>query len=563
VRPEVFTRIPLYLRTLGYLKPRQIAYLFLRRIIQPRVRVPNAVTVRLRAGIRMDPAIPCATGASENEFVFLNKSKPFIPGCVDWSSREMPKLWRYNLHYFDYLHDPNRSMESMASLIADWVANGRLGAEDAWEPYTVSLRIVNWIKLFVQPGFADALQADWLESLYRQSLWLEKNIEYDILANHYLENGKALFFAGVFFAGDDADRWLAHGLTILAEQVQEQFLADGGHYERSPMYHSLVTEDYLDVINLIRANRGIVSAPTAGLFESRVLAMLEFLNDLCLPDDRIPLFNDSADGIASAPQEIFAYAGRILGYRRPASAHGLSVMPKASSGYYVIRDGADMLVVDCGHIGPDYQPGHGHCDTLSYELVIAGQRVIVDSGVHDYEDTPTRRYARSTQGHNTVAVDGQEQSEIWGVFRVGRRARPIHVVLEKLGESHARFTGSHDGFRRLPGRLIHRRTVEYRAAGGWEIRDEIQGEGAHRMESFIHLHPELAARVEGSVARIVNGGGCCVATIVAAHEAEIAVATGWYFPEFGRCIANVVLKLSCAGSLPLQMAYHIMKADVA
>jgi uncharacterized heparinase superfamily protein len=563
VRSEMLTRVPLYLRTLAHLRPRQVAYLFLRRIIRARVRVRGAVEMRLRASIRMDPAIPCVTDASENEFVFLKRSKPFKPGCVDWASREMPKLWRYNLHYFDYLHDPNRSRESISSLIADWVAHSRPGGEDAWEPYTVSLRIVNWIKLFVQPGFKDVRQADWLDSLYQQALWLEGNIEYHILANHYLKNGKALFFAGMFFDGDDADRWLAHGLTILTEQAEEQILADGGHYERSPMYHSLVTEDYLDVINLIRANGGIVSAPTAHFLESRVVAMLEFLNDVCLPGDRIPLFNDSAYGVAPAPQEIFAYAGRILGYRRPAKAYGLSVIPKESSGYYVMRDGTDMLVVDCGQIGPDYQPGHGHCDMLSYELVIAGQRVVVDSGVHDYEDTPMRLYARSTKGHNTVAVDEEEQSEIWGVFRVGRRARPIHVMLEKVGECNARFAGSHDGFRRLPGRLIHRRIIDYDVASGWEIRDEIQGEGVHRMESFIHLHPELVASVDGSVARVANANGRCVATIVAANQVEIAVDTGWHFPEFGQRLANVVLKLSCAGSLPLQSAYHIMRAEVA
>ncbi len=91
----------------------------------------------------------------------------------------------------------------------------------------------------------------------------------------------------------------------------------------------------------------------------------------------------------------------------------------------------DMMVIDCGAIGPDYQPGHAHCDTLSYELAIDGRRVIVDSGVHDYEPTQHRAYARSTPAHNTVVIDGQEQSEMWGVFRVARRARPLPAYVRQ------------------------------------------------------------------------------------------------------------------------------------
>ena len=103
-----------------------------------------------------------------------------------------------------------------------------------------------------------------------------------------------------------------------------------------------------------------------------------------------------------------------------------------ASGYFVIRNLDDMLVVDCGEVGPDYQPGHAHCDTLSFELASDGRTIIVDSGVYDYEDSEMRRYVRSTRAHNTAMVDGCEQSEIWGAFRVARRARPIQRIDRKV-----------------------------------------------------------------------------------------------------------------------------------
>ncbi|NJL17915.1 MAG: hypothetical protein HC938_12695 [Nitrospira sp.] len=176
----------------------------------------------------------------------------------------MPKLWRYNLHYFDYLHDPARSPENKGLLITDWIQHNPPDTEDAWEPYTVSLRIVNWIKFFLLQSAANPEEGNksfprqqWVENLYLQAVWLEQNIEYHILANHYLKNGIALFFAGAYFQGMDADRWLKKGVQILRKELDEQFLDDGGHYERSPMYHSICVTDYLDVLNLARHSQGV------------------------------------------------------------------------------------------------------------------------------------------------------------------------------------------------------------------------------------------------------------------------------------------------------------------
>lgn len=515
----------------------------------------------------MAPGISALNSSGDDShFCFLGRSKRFELGMGDWACKDMPKLWRYNLHYFDYLHDPQRSLENKCFLIADWTQRNPPGTQDAWEPYTVSLRIVNWIKFFLSMS-ASCLEEserqpkrEWVESLYQQALWLERNIEYHILANHYLKNGVALFFVGMYFEGVDADRWLKKGLEILRSELHEQFLADGGHFERSPMYHCICLVDYLDALNLAQHSSAAVSCEIAHEFPGKVATVLDFLSGICLPDGTIPLFNDSAFGIAPTPLQIFDYAGRVIGYKPPSRTADLMVKAFPASGYYVCRRGDDMLIVDCGQIGPDYQPGHAHCDTLSYELAIDGRRVVVDSGVFDYEPSQERTYVRSTRAHNTVMVDGEEQSEMWGVFRVARRARPLRVEIVKTADESLLFQGAHDGYMRLKGRPIHKRQISYDGHGNWVITDVLEGKGTHQMESFVHLHPDFS--ITESVAKNyrIEWNGEPVATIEALNPCQIRIEQGCYFPEFGLSHKNPVIAFSCSGEVPLQLSYRIRKA---
>lgn len=512
----------------------------------------------------------------DSHLCFLGRSKPFDPGTGNWASKEMPKLWRYNLHYFDYLHDSQRSSENKRLLVTDWIRHNPLGTEDAWEPYTVSLRVVNWIKFFLSsdaprsrmeagktspdhiPG--QVFRLEWMESLYRQALWLEQNIEYHLLANHYLKNGVALFFAGIYFEGADADRWIQKGQQILQEELDEQFLPDGGHFERSPMYHSICLVDYLDVLNLARNSRAVISHDVTDTFTSKVTAALDFLSGIRMPDGDTPLFNDSAFGIAPTPDQIFDYADRIIGYKASSSTADMTLHAFPATGYYVCRQGNDMLIIDCGPIGPDYQPGHAHSDTLSYELAIDGRRVIVDSGVYDYEPSLERAYARSTRAHNTVMVDGEEQSEVWGVFRVARRAKPLRAHIAATGHESALFEGGHDGYRRLSGKPIHTRRIACDGRGSWIVTDKVEGQGTHRMESFVHIHPDFTiAKSETGCFRIERDGEV-VATIEAMSACRVEIEQGCYFSEFGLRQENLVIAFSCSGEIPLQLSYRIQRA---
>src|ERR1019366_7255138 len=160
------------------------------------------------------------------------------------------------------------------------------------------------------------------------------------------------------------------------------------------------------------------------------------------------------------------------------------------SGYGIIRsaEARSTLIFDCGPLGPDYQPGHGHCDVLSYELSLGGQRVVVDTGVSTYEPGPERAYERSTAAHNTVRVDDEEQAEIWASFRVGRRPRVGELPGGNDGPAHF-LSGKHDAYRRLG--VAHTRTILFHTPDTWIVADLLRGSGSHLVESFLHFHSQV------------------------------------------------------------------------
>jgi uncharacterized heparinase superfamily protein len=476
---------------------------------------------------------------------------------MDWHPQDVPRLWRYNLHYFDFLIVEILPTERLDRLIDDWILTNPTGTPDGWEAYPTSLRIVNWIDYFLRTGEARPLKPNWLQSLYAQTLWLERNIEHHIRANHLLKNIVALLFSGTFFAGADAERWRRRGERMLARETLEQFLPDGGHFERSPMYHAIAARDLLDILNLWRTSPPSATAAVEALTQVAERG-LAFLTDLVHPDGGLALFNDAAHGVAVPADELHAYASRIAATAYRASA---GVMPqlisRPHSGYYGFRDGNDYLIVDSGPVGPDDQPGHAHCDLLSFELSLAGRRLLVDAGVSGYDDDPARGYVRSTAAHNTVLVSGTEQSEMWGTFRVGRRARPLAACIQASRDGVVTFSGAHDGYRHLPQRVVHGRTITWDPrARVLLVEDRFDGVGRVRVESFLHVAPDVVVSGAGRDFELVRSGQR-IARICLGDHLETELAWGLYCPEFGQRLQAPVLVTRKEDFLPFQLSIRI------
>ena len=393
---------------------------------------------------------------------------------IGWDGPEKGKLWRYNQHYFDDLtaRDAHKRLVWHKDLLEDWVSKNKSGKGVGWDPYPISLRIVNWIKWDLKSGH---LSVRCRESLIQQCLMLDSRLEYHILGNHLFTNAKALVFFGCYFVGPDADRLLCKGLRLITKELDVQVLNDGGNFELSPMYHCIFLEDVLDLFNILTTYRPKGSKPAISSLKLVIPSMLFWMKKMCFEDGGVACFNDSATNIASDPVDIINYAKRLGFYNKIIPiAKEVQYEHLSDSGYISITRDDLKLVLDVANLGPDYLLAHAHADTLSFELSINTQRIIVNSGTSCYGTSARRGFERSTRAHNTVEINGCSSSEVWSTFRVARRARPFGLVINN-SDKVLSVKCSHDGYARLPGNPIHTRNWIV----GQEkvvIKDQVSGE---------------------------------------------------------------------------------------
>lgn len=324
------------------------------------------------------------------------------------------------------------------------------------------------------------------------------------------------------------------------------------------MYHQLMLGLYREVVGTME-NMG-ERVPDG--VPARLDSMTAWLATMHHPDGRISLFNDATFGMAGSAAKLLEGS--------PEQKNGLTAL--SESGYFVFRDrgAGNCLLFDCGPLGPDHQPGHGHCDCLSFELSVEGKRMIVDSGVGTYYgDLGFRHYYRSTRAHNTVQVDGEEQSEIWDRFRVARRAAPRGVHYGR-GDGVEWVSGAHTGYQRLPGSIVHRRWIIWIDRSYWLICDRLTGRGSHVAESFFHFHPEAVVTESRQNRDLFEGGVRRRGTVLevllwGADEVdrlcgETKNLQGWYAPDFNRHTENAVWRIRRAAQLPVWLAYLLVPA---
>ncbi|SDB12037.1 Uncharacterized conserved protein, heparinase superfamily [Pseudidiomarina indica] len=486
---KLISKSLLLFRTVRHLRLRQVAFqLFYRIRVKPKVATSQSVALRdSKKGWEGE-----LTGAQSffppYTFEFLNK-KENVSTREAWNNHNLPKLWLYNLHYFDDLNAPssNERTSYHRDLVLRWITENPVMHGNGWEPYPLSLRIVNWIKWLKR--FPEMCESAVLSSLHTQTKALEKQLEFHILANHLFANIKALIFAGYFFKGPEAERWLKKGLDLLSHELSEQFLPDGAHYERSPMYHCILIWDVLDLICLLRdsdSNKKIVTHLVE--VAQRGVGWLE---KMLHPDGDIPFFNDSTFGIAPTFYSIKKYATELN-----ISSQS---MPLNESGFAVLKSKKLHMIMDIGEIAPTYQPGHAHAAVSSFELSAFGKRVFVNSGISEYGISAERSFQRSSAAHNTVtaivAAKEISSSEMWSGFRVARRSKVNSSALARTVTCEVE--GFYDGSKKCR----HRRHVMLSEEDEQLIiLDNLYSVDSAR--AYFYLHPDWGIRVEGGIVYI-------------------------------------------------------------
>lgn len=461
-----------------------------------------------------------------------------IAGPEDWNRADWPRLWQYHLHYFDDWTASGATARQLwhEKLITRWISENPPGSGIGWEPYPISRRIVNWIQwLLAETQVPDPALC---QSLAVQTRYLRRRLEFHLLGNHLWTNAKALVFAGMFFSGPEAERWLKTGLMLLERERSEEILADGGHFERSPMYHAIFLEDLLDLVQLSGIYPGRIPESRVVSWRRSLLRMFGWLQGMTHPDGRISFFNDAAFDLASDYGTLVRYADELgLPVDREPRA---SIITFPQSGYIRLENRRAVLIADYAPIGPDYQPGHAHADTLSFELSLDRKRVLVNGGTSTYEEGPDRMRQRGTALHNTVVVDGQDSSEVWGSFRVARRARPI-VVRSGQDQDRLWIEGAHDGYHRLPGRVTHERRLEL-TDGRLKVIDTLTGR-FKEAQAFFRFAPGVVAE---PMDRNSQGEGSATIRWRCSGARQATLQSGSWHPRFGACEDCQVLTLTFA-----------------
>ena len=268
------------------------------------------------------------------------------------------------------------------------------------------------------------------------------------------------------------------------------------------------------------------------------------------PDGEIPFFNDAAFGIAATPAQIDAYALR-LGWASAGTGPSSGATFLEASGYGRLGAGPATLLVDVAPIGPDCLPGHAHADTLSFELSVGPERWIVNGGTSVYGRSKERQRQRSTAEHSTVVMDGIDSSEVWSGFRVGRRARVTSARLWQTQDAMFA-SGAHDGYRRLAGSPVHRRTWTL-CPTSLCITDEITGGGAHRIEIYLPLAPGLAPELtaDGTITISLRGTQVGRVHFAPATQSEAVLERCCWHPGFGESVPNWRIRRHISAELPL------------
>lgn len=530
-------KLILFMNTIKYLKPSQGLYrvtnrvkreLYKRKIL--RINTPSGI----KAIEKTNFLIPSLDFNSDylsrfdtekilnNEFDFININHK-VSLDTAWNDKSLQHLWRYNLHYFEYLYklgfqyfnnDKNPEYyEKYKELVINWIDNNPCPYGDGWHPYTISLRITNWISTY--GIFIDEIKNDsnfknqMIESIYIQYSYLQKNLEKDVLGNHYFENIKALIIGSVFF-GEEQVKFKF--VKELVKQLKEQILEDGMHFELTPMYHKIILEDLIKITMWLKNES--VYAKLSEYINKMVDVMYSFEEGF----GKTPAFNDSTDGISKN------YDCLLETCKQEFDLTPKYIDSFKDSGYYILRNDQYELIFDCGEICPSYLPAHGHCDALSYELSIEGIPILVNSGIYQYEGGEWRNYFRKTKAHNTVMIGDREQSQFWGSFRVAsrisdvKRSRFNYKGINFISGSYKTYFGSK-----------HTRFISEIDENILLVLDKVESNYSEEVRSYVHLDPDVKTTLNETI-KIEKDNMSL--NIIPVSVKDVSISKGWHSREF-------------------------------
>ena len=455
----------------------------------------------------------------EGNFIFLNLEKTYTFDNIDWNENCYGKLWNYNLQYLNYLSQTDINNVDKWYFIQSLQKALNTGGLPL-EPYPVSLRIINIIRFL---NGVDESREEVLKNLAAELEYLYQHLEFHIMGNHLLENAFALTMGVAYF---NNAKWYRKGSEIINAELREQILDDGAHFELSPMYHQIIFYRVLELIDWI-SNYDQADEKFKLFLVAVASKMKSWLMEISFANGDIPLFNDAAKGITYETNALLSYADRL----------GIMTidLPLRDSGYRSFKGDRYEVKVDTAQIGADYQPGHAHADALSFILYLNDSPLFVEQGTSTYQIGERRDLERSTQAHNTVVVAGKNQSEVWGGFRVGKRATTV-ITRDEASNLEAH----HTGYKNLG--VLHKRSFKFEPEL-IEIQDTLNNQV--KGVFYLHLHPSRTIQNISESIFLIDED----VTIIFENALDIKVEEYSYADTYNQYFAAQRLRVDFAGEL--------------
>jgi hypothetical protein len=492
-------------------------------------------------------------------------------------------LWWVPLAQHYALTGDHRGLDRIGQLLASWLEACPYARGANWSsPVEHGIRLINWSLVWHLIGGCDSplfhgndgrhLRERWLKSVYQHMRFASDNYSRFSSADNHLI-GEA---AGVYVASHTWDRWSqsrhmrGEAKTILEREAALQFGRDGVNLEQATCYHKFSLQFLIASGLCGRANGDDFSAE----FWSRVEAGVTFMAALMDCRGNVPPIGDSDDGEVwrlGHGREFNAYRslvaiGAALFRRSDLQAKAeatcthadpqvpwlTGLVPPAADtaamqrlpsrfdqGGYVIlgerlhSDDEFRVTFDCGPLGYNRIAGHGHADALSVLVSWGGVPLLVDPGTYCYNAEPEyRHFFRGTRAHNTLVVDGNDQSE-YGASFLWLRSVECTVVIEPDATPRS-VHACHDGYTRLDDPVIHHRRVTMGV--GHEplmIEDWIDCALAHQVTLLWHCAPNATLLSGNDGSWRLAAGGRRITMAVEGADLESAIVAGSESPPQG------------------------------
>lgn len=407
---------------------------------------------------------------ASNTFNLLNKEKSFPIDSIDWKYNDNALLWLFHLHYFDWALASKVTKSDALSVLLNYIDN----EDNSYiftHSYPTSKRLINWVKLI---SIHQINNPKINRSIAGQVNRLLAFLEYDLSANHLLTNLIALVWVGIFFKNDQL---LEKSKHLLIKELDDQFLEDGLHYEKSFSYHSEILLSLLELYAI--AIHYTNDEFFINKLKNRIIKGLSILSVYYNSCYLYPNFNDANDEM-SIPFDVLKQLASKLQI-------DVNFIDKKTLSFPILETKNGLkLIFNTGLIGALHQPGHAHADAFTFCLNLDNEPIIVDRGTSTYERNSLRLEERGTASHNTFCVEATNNAHIWAAFRMAQKNRIEKLNLDKQSLSYKQY-----GYDKLFN-IVHTRTIFINECQSvLTVNDEIKGYKKQDLKLFFHFNHHI------------------------------------------------------------------------